>query len=187
LTGITRRQVEILRIVFAAKRPNVRAIADKLGSPNRLSGDLVELIQKRYLHIEREGKEHFYTIMKPGRTCLGKYEGEAAESSIATIASLGEIQMLRGILEHATLTRFRCKKCGATNWDEGDKRVKVRYEEYGEGDEWVLPILKCGCGNESGEVCDYDGAFESFDYSQFDKETVSVETALEEARSPPKR
>ena len=90
LTTLTRRQAEILRIVFAAKRPNVRAIADKLGSPNRLSGDLVELIQKRYLHMEREGKEHIYTITKPGLRRLVEHEGETAGSSILSLSEISK-------------------------------------------------------------------------------------------------
>jgi hypothetical protein len=92
LTAITRRQVEILRIVFTAKRPNVRAIADELGSPNRLSGDLVELIQKRYLHMEREGKEHFYTITKPGRRCLAKYDAQTAGESLDSLGKNKEVE-----------------------------------------------------------------------------------------------
>jgi hypothetical protein len=67
-------------------RLHVRGIADKLGSPNRLAGDLVELVQKRCLHMEREGREHIYTITRQGFTHLARYEAEIAGDSLTSYA-----------------------------------------------------------------------------------------------------
>jgi hypothetical protein len=80
--------------VSTEKRSNVRRIADKLGSPNRLRDDLAELTQKRCLHMEREGKEHIYTITNTGKTTLMEHQVDLAHASIASISEvLQQIQI----------------------------------------------------------------------------------------------
>ena len=122
MTALTSRQVDILRIVFASKRLNMRGIADKLGSPNRLSGDLIDLVQKRCLHMEREGKEHIYTITTPGVRSLAKHGADAIGASIDR---LGDMDLPREILvklldklkEHVRTTW--CRDCGGNDTEWG--------------------------------------------------------------------
>jgi len=90
LSGLSNRQIDILHVVLEANRIHVRGIVDKLGSPNRLAGDLVELVQKRFLHMEREGQQHYYELTKTGLNWLGEHEAKTAATAIANLTQLAE-------------------------------------------------------------------------------------------------
>lgn len=146
MTLLSRRQIDVLRTVFTDRRLNVRAIADKLGSPNRLSGDLIDLVQKRCLHMEREGNMHIYTITALGARTLAKYE----EMSVgASIKRLGEMELPRDITlrlqsylkNHVKMTW--CPSCMGTNIDP-----KGGVIEHGDGsEEWIRTCKDCGEAN----------------------------------------
>jgi hypothetical protein len=157
-------------------------------SPTRLKHTLEELVSKGCLDMHPVGNQHRYGITKRGFRYLVKYLADTTKGSMAAIASLGQSQVLREILEDTTLTRVRCKKCGATSWDEGDKKVEIRYEPYDEDihPDIMVPWYRCGgCGSEvtQEEWTDDRGGPEP-DYSNFIQEEVPVETALREARRP---
>lgn len=190
---LSRRQIDILRIVLDAmldaRRLHVRGIADKLGSPNYLRSDLGVLIQKRCLHMEQDGKEHIYTITKTGRECLAKYERDTVVDLITRIINLGQRQALEKVLMDRTVTRVRCKKCGATDWDEADKKIEIDYEPYDEDihPDIFTPFYRCTrCGNETIEIIDRESPNPSveLDSSNFIEEEVSIATALQEGWKP---
>jgi hypothetical protein len=89
---ISDRQNKILdAIAGAGGHLHFRGIARKLGSMNRLNGDLVELVQKRCLHMERQGKENVYTITTQGLRCLLKHEGDALGESADFLKRIKQI------------------------------------------------------------------------------------------------
>jgi len=89
LTTLTDRQFRILGAVFAQETPNLRAIADELGSPNRLKANLDELVQKGLLNQSRKGKQEFiYTITKAGIRLLQKYEVDNFTASVDRLTSI---------------------------------------------------------------------------------------------------
>jgi len=90
------RQAEILRAVSQLGRPNLRAIADRIGSPNRLRAGLEELVHKRCLRMDLEGNQHRFTITKTGLMCLAKYDGQAAGASIASVAQISRSEAVIG-------------------------------------------------------------------------------------------
>jgi hypothetical protein len=90
--------------VFQLGHPNVRGVADRLGSPNRLSANLEELVNKRCLHLDREGNQHRYTITKMGLRYLAKYDGDAAGASIGSLTAISRAAPEIGQPEVAKIT-----------------------------------------------------------------------------------
>lgn len=132
--SITRRQVDILRVVSDANRLNVRQIADKLGSPNRLRGDLVALNQKRFLRMERDGKEHIYTITKEGASFLLKYDTRTVDHSLVRLGKDAEPnEQLKEEVEHL---RSQLRELREENWfrrdHEGMSKQQILEKEIGE-------------------------------------------------------
>jgi hypothetical protein len=93
---LTARQAEILRVVLRAGSPNLRTIADGLGSANRLRAGLEDLVDKRCLSMAREGNQHRFTITKTGLTSLAKHDGKAMAASIVTLAQIRRAKEIIG-------------------------------------------------------------------------------------------
>jgi predicted ArsR family transcriptional regulator len=113
LAVLTARQAEILSAVFELGHANVRNIADRLGSPNRLRRNLEELKRKHLLHMESVGNQHRFTVTKMGLRSLAAYGRNMAGSLIGSLGQIGEAvpetargtveQIVRAILAHPKL------------------------------------------------------------------------------------
>jgi hypothetical protein len=86
LVTLTSRHAHILRVAFKLGRPNVNDLVRNQESPTRLKVNLKQLVEKRYLHMDRQGNQHRFTITNTGLRHLAKYDGEAASASIGSLA-----------------------------------------------------------------------------------------------------
>jgi hypothetical protein len=113
--SLSDRELLILRIVSDAKRIHTRGIIDKIHSPNRLSGCLIELVQRRLLHMEREGKKCYYTMTKLGTRVLAAYEVDASRASMDRLKGMdpeelkGQESKIQALEETVEQLQFKIK------------------------------------------------------------------------------
>lgn len=141
----------------------MRQIADKLGSPNRLSGDLLELVQRRLLHVDRpNGKEHIYTITKGGISSLVKYETNISDASVARLSGMdlpreSLVKLLNKLKTRVKITW--CDRCGGNQIDIG---------YLSETDEEIEVCGECHNGNMMhGTLADYEAFIKKYGLKAF--------------------
>jgi hypothetical protein len=77
---------------------------------------LTELVEKRCLHFEAVGKEHFYTVKKKGLGILAKHEEDLAADSVNRLGQLDLPRLLRLLnnLKGHVRTSW-CQECGGSD------------------------------------------------------------------------
>jgi hypothetical protein len=77
---------------------------------------LTELVEKRCLHFDAVGKEHFYTIKKKGLEILTKHEGDSAATSVDRLGEMNMPSSLVKVLNRLKSVRLSwCSSCGGTD------------------------------------------------------------------------